>query len=147
MRDHPSHNGKGLKVHTRKHFLSKKPFFLFKLGYIMAGLWGAQNSNDRNYLRHLAELMFNSTPRHYWDFDQALLRRIIWPEAVKNSVQHDSYSCHFEKFNSFHPTVPFPTQRRDNLYVGWGHVKGFKNNTGIKPCPKQCRLHSEWRYC
>ena len=113
----------------------------------MAGLWGAQNTNDRQTLRHLGEVMLNSTPRHYWDFDQALLRRIIWPEAVKNSVQHDSYSCNFNKFNTYDHTQPFPTQRRDNLYVGWGQVKSPQNRTGIKPCPKKCRLHSNWTFC
>ena len=91
--------------------------------------------------------MLESTPRHYWDFDQALLRRIVWPEAVKDSLQHDSYTCSYKKFNENFKTRPFPTQRRDQLYVGWGPIKGKPNKTGIKPCPKKCRRKQDWMYC
>ncbi len=90
---------------------------------MLAGLWGARNSNKRDSLYELGKAIFNAKPRNYWDFDQALLRRIVWPEAAKDSMQHDSYTCNFEKFapNSF----PFPTRRgEDHLYAGWGPVKG-----------------------
>jgi hypothetical protein len=113
----------------------------------MAGLWGAKNANYRDKLRSLSDAMFKSLPRHYWDFDQALLRRIIWPEAVKDSLQHDSYSCQFDKFNSIHLVQPFPTRRQDKLYVGWGAVKGSPDKTGIKPCPKKCRFSPQWTFC
>ena len=36
-------------------------FPFFTSGYIMAGLWGAQNANDRQTLRHLAEVMVSTT--------------------------------------------------------------------------------------
>lgn len=66
---------------------------------MMAGLWGAKNSANRKLIGNLGSTIFNSQPRAYWDFDQALLRRIVWPEAVKNSLQHDSYSCKIERLN------------------------------------------------
>jgi hypothetical protein len=68
-------------------------------GYIMAGMWGAKNSANRPELVDLGSTLFRSKPRQYWDFDQALLRRIIWPTAVKNVLQHDSFSCTFPKFS------------------------------------------------
>ena len=116
-------------------------------GYMLAGLWGAKVSQDRHKIRHLAGQMLATTPRHYWDFDQALLRRTIWPEAVKSSLQHDSYSCAYEKFNAHHPTQPFPTRRNQTLYVGWGRVKAEENKTGIVPCPFKCRYEIDWTYC
>ena len=60
---------------------------------MLAGLWGAKTFKNRQKIQHLTATMLNSTPRHYWDYDQALLRRVMWPEAVKNSLQHDSYTC------------------------------------------------------
>jgi len=65
----------------------------------MAGLWGAKNSADREVIANLGTSIFHSKPRAYWDFDQALLRRIVWPVAVKNSLQHDSYSCKIKRLN------------------------------------------------
>lgn len=114
---------------------------------MLAGLWGAKLAHNRKKLRQLASNLLSSTPRHYWDFDQALLRRLLWPEAVKNSLQHDAYTCNYEKFNQYHSTEPFPTQRQRQLYVGWGLVKGSENQTGIKPCPKTCRGQQEWTFC
>lgn len=125
MRDHPSHNG-----------------------YMLAGLWGAKVSQDREKIGQLAVEMLDSTPRHYWDFDQALLRRIVWPVAVQSCLQHDSYSCTFAKFNAYHKTQPFPTQRQNGLYVGWGPIKTLEtNSTGIKACPRKCRSKPEWTFC
>ena len=121
---------------------------MFFAGYMLAGLWGAKIWQDRVKMHHLAANMFEQTPRHYWDFDQALLRRIMWPEAVRNSLQHDSYTCTYKKFSTFHKTQPFPTKRDDNqLHVGWGSIKGDKNKTGIKPCPNKCRKNIEWTFC
>lgn len=77
----------------------------------MAGLWGAKNSADRDKISDLGSTLFHSKPRKYWDFDQALLRRIVWPEAVRSVLQHDAYSCKYNKFNQFHPVMPFPARR------------------------------------
>lgn len=84
---------------------------IFFSGYIMAGLWGAKNSADRDKIFDLGSTLFHSKPRKYWDFDQALLRRIVWPEAVRSVLQHDAYSCKYNKFNQFHPVMPFPSRR------------------------------------
>ena len=121
--------------------------FPILLGYILAGLWGAKLERNRSKLADLAKNMFHSKPRQYWDFDQALLRRIIWPEAVKDSLQHDSFSCTYKKFNAYHETRPFPTKRKGQYYVGWGPVKGMSNETGIRPCPAKCRADPTWQFC
>ena len=42
---------------------------------MLAGLWGAKNWQNRTKLQNLAYEMFEQTPRQYWDYDQALLRR------------------------------------------------------------------------
>lgn len=133
--------------------LKKKLFYVLKLkqlhfpGYILAGLWGAKIDQNRLQMSALAQAMFESTPRDYWDYDQALLRRIIWPTAVQDSLQHDSFSCSYPKFNAYHPTQPFPTPRKGQFYVGWGSTKGSENQTGIKPCPSKCRADPSWILC
>ena len=115
----------------------------------MAGLWGAKNSADREKISELGSTLFHSKPRKYWDFDQALLRRIVWPEAVRSVLQHDAYSCKYNKFNQFHPVMPFPARREGLLYAGWGPVKTSPNRTGIVACPKNCRPrdHPDWVTC
>ena len=138
-----------LEITIFAHFVT----FAFSLanfyftGYILAGLWGAKIDPNRPQMSALAQTIFKSTPRQYWDYDQALLRRIIWPEAVKDSLQHDSYSCAYPKFNAYHPTQPFPTPRKGRIYVGWGPTKGSENQTGIKPCPPKCRADPSWIFC
>ena len=63
---------------------------------MMAGLWGAKNSANRMRTADLGNALFNEEPRRYWDFDQALLRRVVWPEARKDALQHDAYSCGYK---------------------------------------------------
>lgn len=120
----------------------------------MAGLWGARNELNRTLIAELGSEVLGEEPKYYWDYDQALLRRHVWPEARKSVLQHDSYSCGYKKFNEFHQVEPFPTKRTGDLYVGWGNTKEEewkKRNraTGIKECPKRCRPeeHQDWIYC
>nr|CAH0107081.1 unnamed protein product [Daphnia galeata] len=57
-------------------------------------------------------------------------------------VAHDSYCC-----ESFPPSQPFPTQRKDGLFVGWRAVPSEKLQF---PCPSQCRPvngTSDWIFC
>lgn len=57
-------------------------------------------------------------------------------------MAHDSYSC--EKFPD---TRPYPTQRKDGLFVGGRKFQGVQLNI---PCPLKCRpanATSEWTYC
>ena len=63
---------------------------------MMAGLWGAKNSANRMRTADLGNALFNEEPRRYWDFDQALLRRVVWPEARTDALQHDAYSCGYK---------------------------------------------------
>ena len=71
----------------------------------MAGLWGAKNSAERILVADLGNAMFNEESRTYLDFDQALLRRIVWPEARKDALQHDAYSCDYKAFKTHHRLV------------------------------------------
>ena len=94
---------------------------------------------SRELIEDLATSLFKSKSRKKLDFDQAILRRVVWPYAVKDSLQHDSYFCQVPKFNLYHKVRPFPSKRLpDNIYVGWSSVRG-SNGTGITPCPVQCR--------
>ena len=65
---------------------------------MMAGLWGAKNSANRMRTADLGNALFNVEPvaRRGSDFDRALLRRVVWPEARKDALQHDSYSCGYK---------------------------------------------------
>ena len=65
---------------------------------MMAGLWGAKNSANRMRTADLGNALFNVEPveRRGRDFDQALLRRVVWPEARKDALQHDAYSCGYK---------------------------------------------------
>ena len=126
------------------------------LGYMLAGLWGAKNYEDREMLKDLGLTMLTSTPRNYWDYDQALLRRIVWPYASKSALQHDSYFCKFHKtckFSRLRPCRPFPTKRPNRqMYVGWSPVRqngNASNSAGLKKCPISCRPkdHRDWTYC
>ena len=125
------------------------------LGYILAGLWGAKNFQDRELMKDLGMSVFNSTPRNYWDYDQALLRRIVWPHASKSVVQHDSYFCKFHKTcnnSTLRPCKPFPVKRPDKqLYVGWSPARQNSKNgaNDLKKCPLSCRPndHQDWTYC
>ena len=117
----------------------------------MAGLWGAKKIDKNNQIVELAnDMLMRQTPRHYWDFDQDLLRRIVWPVAKKDVFQHDSYTCKSSKLNQYHHCQPFPTKRVNSTYVGWSKVRSGKFNvTGIKPCPLECRPKNKkhWHYC
>ncbi len=116
----------------------------------MAGLWGAKNSAARIKVADLGNALFTEEPRTYWDFDQALLRRVVWPEARRDAVQHDAYTCNYAPFKTHHKPRPFPTRRNGTLYVGWGPAKGSADNTGVRECPRACRPKEharEWTYC
>jgi len=86
MRDHPSH--------------SQFP--------MSAGMWCA----DARAFAFLAHQMVQVSLGEEFFEDTKWLNARVWPEAVKDVLQHDSFSC--AKYNG---SVPFPTRR-----VGWEHV-------------------------
>jgi len=86
MRDHPSHSW-----------------------YAMSGgMWCASSAAFPFIARHLNE---TSSTNAYLD-DMNWLNQRIWKNAVKDVLQHDSFSC--EKFGG---GLPFPSLR-----IGWQHV-------------------------
>ena len=136
----------------------EKQFTNFISGFILAGLWGAKNFHNRALMKDLGMSMLTSRPRDYWDYDQALLRRIVWPHASKHALQHDAYFCDSHKtcrHKSSHISNtschPFPSKRPNNYtYVGWSPVRSnVDTKNGLKKCPKSCRPqnHVDWKYC
>eukprot|EP00277_Geminigera_cryophila_P044027 CAMPEP_0173082002 /NCGR_PEP_ID=MMETSP1102-20130122/17814_1 /TAXON_ID=49646 /ORGANISM="Geminigera sp., Strain Caron Lab Isolate" /LENGTH=558 /DNA_ID=CAMNT_0013957101 /DNA_START=154 /DNA_END=1830 /DNA_ORIENTATION=+ len=86
MRDHPSHSW-----------------------YAMSGgMWCASAAAFPFIARHLNQI---SSTNAYLD-DMNWLNERIWKEAVKDVLQHDSFSC--DKFGG---GLPFPSLR-----IGWQHV-------------------------
>lgn len=125
MRDHPSHNG-----------------------VILAGMWGGSRKRGAATLTSLLAGMIRWPPRNLWDYDQMLLKRVVWPEVLDNMLAHDSYFCGNPHFRSWRPSVPFPTRRDGFLFVGWGPARG-EEQSGIIDCPVQCRPpnHLDWSLC
>jgi len=72
------------------------------------GMWCANAST----FGFLARQMVHMSTRDDFSQDNNWLNARVWPEAVKDVLQHDSFSC-----TKYKGSVPFPTRR-----VGWEHV-------------------------
>nr|XP_027223706.1 uncharacterized protein LOC113815889 [Penaeus vannamei] len=125
MRDHPNHNG-----------------------FILAGMWGGSRDRGGDLLKELLAKMVRWPPRNIWDYDQMLLKRVVWPEVLDDVLVHDSYFCANPNFRSHHRAAPFPTRRHERYFVGWGPLRD-PELAGITPCPHECRppMHQDWTYC
>ncbi|KAK4298398.1 hypothetical protein Pmani_029249 [Petrolisthes manimaculis] len=125
MRDHPSHNG-----------------------LILAGMWGGSRTRGGAKLTSMLAAMARWPPRDLWDYDQALLRREVWPEVLDSLLAHDSYFCANPHFQSHHRSAPFPTRRKGRYFVGWGPLRNHELPS-ISICPHQCRPpdHQDWTLC
>ncbi|XP_046638634.1 uncharacterized protein LOC124316732 [Daphnia pulicaria] len=120
MRDHPAH-----------------------CRFIVGCCWGVKISQDRSSIVNASKKMFTENHLHEYDYDQKLLDKLIWPIAITNMVVHDSYCC--EKIPFSHH--PFPTQRRDMLFIG---IRGKPEEELKFPCPPKCRpanATSKWSFC
>ncbi|XP_042871576.1 uncharacterized protein LOC122252934 [Penaeus japonicus] len=126
MRDHPSHNG-----------------------FILAGLWGGRPSLARALAYDAAAVMLSQPYSDIWDYDQRLLRRVLWPRIKEDTMSHDSYTCRAEEFGGRRQKPrPFPTQRDGRNYTGFGRTKmGVAES--LPPCPAPCRppRHLDWTFC
>jgi len=128
--------------------------------FIIAGMFGyirrntASRNKEKLKWREIYDFMLQSTykndltPRQKKDFDQVLLKRLVWPYARNNSVIHDSYTCKI-KYLRGTDVRPFPTRR---LHGRYNFVGSNGGNITIKkdgPCPKECRpiLHQDWLLC
>ncbi|XP_032783041.2 uncharacterized protein LOC116920961 [Daphnia magna] len=110
--------------------------------FMLGCCWGVKISQNRFKIADAAQKMFHQDHRHVYDYDQKLLDRLLRPLATTSMMAHDSYSC--EKFPD---TRPYPTQRKDGLFVGGRKFQGVQLNI---PCPLKCRpanATSEWTYC
>ncbi|XP_047477931.1 uncharacterized protein LOC125031301 [Penaeus chinensis] len=126
MRDHPSHNG-----------------------YILAGLWGARLSHARALAYDAAAVMVSQPYSDIWDYDQRLLRRVLWPKIKEDTMSHDSYTCRAKEFRGRRQNPrPFPTRRDGRNYTGFGRTK-MSVAESLPPCPVPCRplSHRDWTFC
>ncbi|KAK8727009.1 hypothetical protein OTU49_009880, partial [Cherax quadricarinatus] len=125
MRDHPSHNG-----------------------LILAGMWGGSRTRGGEKMTEMLQAMMRWPPRNIWDYDQVLLKRVVWPDMLDTVLAHDSYFCGNPHFQSRHRSQPFPTQRVGRYFVGWGPTRDHEL-PGITMCPSLCRppQHQDWLYC
>ncbi|XP_064095620.1 uncharacterized protein LOC135207719 [Macrobrachium nipponense] len=113
---------------------------------MLAGLWGGTNK-DSSLMERLRNDMFHQPLNLSKTFDQYLLANYVWPHIKSDVMQHSSYNCQQEGLTN---SLPFPTQRIDGLYCGWGPFK-FKERKRVfmTKCPEQCRpkAHKKWVYC
>ncbi|XP_071519630.1 uncharacterized protein [Panulirus ornatus] len=113
---------------------------------MLAGLWGGHNRWPQR-LRKIREDMFDQPLNLTRHFDQHLLANLLWPVIKKDVLQHDSYNCRYEDHKG---ARPFPVQRKDGLYCGWGSFKTRERRVVLRtPCPKECRpqAHPSWTHC
>lgn len=91
--------------------------------------------------------------QHFKGLDQNALHAVLWPQAKKDMVAHDSYLClqYPTKFNR-----PWPSQRlsgpnftmpQSENFVGANGGRISLQNHGA--CPLQCRPqnHQDWILC
>ena len=116
--------------------------------YILAGMWCYRNLNRKKSQSLLRTILRRSARRNNtheaetFD-DQKVLANYIWPKLKNDVIQHDSYTC-----KRYPGSIPFPTQRYKNEFVG---CISHACSNGIKDekCPVECRPkdHQDWIYC
>nr|XP_053653658.1 uncharacterized protein LOC128703130 [Cherax quadricarinatus] len=110
---------------------------------MLAGMWGGCNTWQANNATPVRDSMLNNS--RAMSHDQPVLWKYLWPWAIMNMTTHDSYMC-----LSFPGTLPFPTQRYKDAYVGMRTYRRQYKNDGVRrECPMQCRpaQHKDWKYC
>ncbi|KAI9562940.1 hypothetical protein GHT06_010396 [Daphnia sinensis] len=121
------------------HIMRDHPFHCVP---IVGCCWGVKVSQGRSTIVDAAQKMFHENHRHEYGYDQQLLNRLFWPIAETSMVAHDSYCC-----ESIPNGQPYPTQRKDGLFVGG---REFPEEELETPCPIKCRpanTTSEWSFC
>lgn len=53
-------------------------------------MWGAIRTKDENKLVSFLKEMIITPTSDIWDYDQILLRRIVWPQVVNQIVSTDN---------------------------------------------------------
>lgn len=116
--------------------------------FVSTGMWGGRNSN-LNLTEGLRKEFIKKgyckgSCKSPGKSDQDLLREILWPIALNDSISHGSFTC-----KMFPNTRPFPTRLKDiSLWVG--HSYQWKGLVRINyKCPIECRPkdHPDWEYC
>ncbi|KAL7636893.1 UNVERIFIED_CONTAM: hypothetical protein RMT77_012651 [Armadillidium vulgare] len=127
MRDHPTH-----KV------------------IILGGMWGGLRTADEKKITHFFKEMFFAPIIPIWDYDQGLLRVLVWPNVKNQTVIHDSYTCRDPSLTKKGNIVlPFPTQRQGKVFISWGPLRDEIELNLVTACPLVCRPkdHQDWKYC
>ncbi len=113
---------------------------------IQAGLWAAHNYADLDRAQRLKNDIFaslNDEDNVDKYFDQKVLKDKVWPVIKSKALVHDSYYCQ-------DIGRPFPTQRQNFTYVGFGPTKSYAAKLiQAQRCPLDCRpeRHKDWEYC
>ncbi|CAG0889335.1 unnamed protein product [Darwinula stevensoni] len=116
--------------------------------HILAGMWGAKTFMNRSLMASLtAKMLFETHLDHEKEFDQDILREVLWPATKNQMMVHDSYFCSEPEFEG--PAYrPFPTRRDAKFFVSYGprFLPALKD---VTKCPLQCRPreHRYWVYC
>ena len=120
---------------------------------MLGGMWGFRNDLNRRLANHIYGLITNRNISKFYNFnnksqrghDQFFLRDHVYPLIKFNSTQHDSYFC--ESFKNL--TIPFPTERVGNCFVGGTSWACFGTNRSLSTCPLECRPkdHPDWTSC
>ena len=111
-------------------------------------MWGFYKSKNISLANRIYNLVINKTLANRYKkvndrwSDQFFLRDYVYSLIKNDSIIHDSYLCSF-----YLDSIPFPTQRISNCFVGQ-IGKCLLNSTLIK-CPIKCRPknHLDWNYC
>ena len=124
---------------------------------ILGGMFGMKipKKNFPQMKRIFEDILNFVEDKWFKGLDQNALSALLWPEAQKDMVAHDSYHCHH--FPSEH-NRPWPTQRISGPDFSAPGEKNFVGNNDIfrtismktyGECPKQCRPKNylDWLLC
>ena len=122
---------------------------------ILGGMFGMKMTKvNFPFMKRMFERILDFVEEmSFYGLDQNALRALVWPEAQKDMVAHDSYHC--QNFASEH-NRPFPTQRLSGPNFSAPEEVNFVGSPGQKislekngECPQQCRPqnHLDWLLC
>ena len=116
---------------------------------MQGGMWGFKMYKNRGIAKKIFNRILNRKGSFLYKrddrkpFDQFFLSDKVYPLIRDRSLIHDSYLC-----NRFKDSVPFPSQREGNCFIGSPLSCNLESKSFFK-CPIECRpLHGlNWTYC
>ena len=116
-------------------------------GYILAGMWGFKNYQNRELSNEIFQKILNKDiAMRYANMskgtDQLFLVSYLYDRIRSYSIVHDSYLC-----KMFKDSEPWPTQRKGSCFVGSVLECDEFNSNNLPDCPLECRLNLNWTKC